>query len=322
MKAVWTSLLLVLPAACRSPKMPDIQPWQLGGPTFAFHEGPLVAAGEEGPRRRLQSLRDHWSHTLPEQGPFAAPWQVVEGPFPAWLRRGTAPGGPLVVVHIASRTVASRVAAGRAVAAWDQALGAGALAAAHGSVMVAQGPAAPLLEMARSTGTAPLAWVTVTEIDAGPAQLGTAPAPAGLPQGWTVLLRLGLVDAGLVGRPWRSVEQPAPADPFVEELSRAGCAFGILAVGDSGIDLSAGDAPELDEVDRLGLALWGAVLCVIEGRASDLQRTLASLQFEGRLHANTEGEEQAEAWAAWIEGARHWLRRVTLELGAGEVSAD
>lgn len=147
------------------------------------------------------------------------------------------------------------------------------------------------------------------------------PAPAVAPNGLALVVRLALVDVGILARPWASRErQWSGAHDALAELCVPSARVTCAAAAPSGVELGA---PALR---RTSCALVAAGFAVANAGPADLDRYLKSLAFERRLRVNSAAMEGAEhalilEWEAWCTGARHWLRRLCLGLpldGSGD----
>ncbi|MDF1729410.1 MAG: hypothetical protein P1U53_16840 [Sulfitobacter sp.] len=292
--------------------------WNLGGQTAAYHQGPLVAAGETGPRRFVMPLLKWLSEDLPAgslEDLTVLGWQTL--PMPegdrAWILGGGAGNLPAPVLL---RATSGGVAA--------QTLLEGARS--YGAAMADKSipsPGRPIIVCLDGNGDAGrtqpgdvpvLAELELVDPVAGPSRLWRSVDPGvggdtGPGNGLNLVMRLALVDVGMVCRPWKSEEVPADYGATPGPSIR-------LAIGNSGVELSRTDQPHVSEAQRTGLALWSAGAALAGARGTDLDRYLDSILLEARLrhYESGQGGEPDGEWQEWLKGARHWLRNVAYGL--------
>ncbi|MCP5020151.1 MAG: hypothetical protein GY930_00105 [bacterium] len=311
-------------SACQSDfKVPPA--WHLGGQTAAYHKGPLVAAGETGPRRFVMPLleqRENWGKTSTAK----AGWERLENmqgvQFEGdWKFSGRGPRAhELVILHAPEGSPRHGALS--------------LLADLYGQAVQAQQipyPARSIILL----GTYPEVWQeqgldrskVVAEfffLDSieGPCSFWRSPDPGGSAEtevpanGLNLLTRLALVDVGMACRPWKSVEfafdgGPAHGASYPDSVPRI-----YLAPGNSGVDPTRSDRPKVGELDRAALALWASAAAVAGARTTDLDRYLDSFLLEARFRHYEAGQagESDQPWQEWLREARLWLRAVVLGL--------
>lgn len=298
--------------------------WSLGGQTAAYHQGPLVAAGETGPRRfvmpMMGALKQDLSGDLTGYG-----WKAGEqdSNSTSWVLEGhTFKDEQIVLLRAKPDGVAARTLL--------------EMAKSYGSAIQAKDiprPARSLVlylgESHAEHGILPARQSLLAELElldpiAQPCTLQRTPDPEAVaqsttPSGLNLVMRLALVDVGMVCRPWKSLELPYEAIDAQADSSQFPQQRISLAIGDSGVDLSGSDQPEVSEAQRAGLALWAGGAALAGARGSDLDRYLSSLLLEARLR-HYEAEQSGasdEAWQEWLREARLWLRSVVFGLPIG-----
>ncbi|HPF14327.1 MAG TPA: hypothetical protein PLJ12_08665, partial [Planctomycetota bacterium] len=272
-------------------------------------------------------LIDGWKYTetLPADTPVPPQWVLQAAPAGQqiyWLAGESHPKAPSVVLHVAEKGPAWDALV-QGLRAWTYAVDSLQLLPAESPIVVCQGDAHALLETIETLGPKPLAWVTVSTQPSEPTTLFRGPDPMAKPleegveppsNGLAIVLRLALVDVGLLTRPWLSLERPFDGDRAGWDLAVAGIAFAHWALGSSGLDLAKSDHPELGETARNQLGLWAAVQCLVAPSPADLNRYLDSVKLEMRLRYNQNDEAETLRWKAWLTGARLWLRKRALLL--------
>ncbi len=312
-------------SACQSGfKVPPA--WDLGGQTAAYHQGPLVAAGETGPRRFMIPLMDWFSRDIPDEVSALGFRELsrTDG-SQMWIMEagGGGNGGAIVLRAKAGGVAAATLLEGAR--HYGAAIAERTIDRPTKNVIVCLTPSdSGDQPLKMPIGPGSMAQLILLDPVEGPCRMWRSSDP-GLPgepspaNGLNLLLRLALVDVGMVCRPWKSVEIPSEPNPWDLPTIR-------LAIGDSGVDLSRTDQPDVSEAQRAGLALWATAGALAGPRVSDLDRYLDSLLLEARLrHHETEQVGQSgEAWKQWLAGARHWTRLVVLGFGVpiGGVGAD
>ncbi|MFT5058286.1 MAG: hypothetical protein ACI89E_001059 [Planctomycetota bacterium] len=311
--------LLSLPG-CRSGfKVPPA--WNLGGQTAAYHKGPLVAAGETGPRRfvmpLLQGLGKELDGELVEFG-----WRELPSSEQGrrWILEGQGLKG--------QQTVVLRAQSG-GIAAATLLEGARCYGAALVSKSIPRPSRSLVVCLAQpETAFVPLpgehhvlAELELLDPISEPCSLMHTPDPGGDSSlapatGLNLVMRLALVDVGMVCRPWKSRELPH-VNPAPElEMSALNPPVIRLAIGDSGVDLARTDQPGVSEAQRAGLAIWVGAGALAGARGTDLDRYLSSILLEARLrhYESEQAGEADQAWQDWLRDARLWVRAVVLGL--------
>ncbi len=377
MKPIALPLLLfsLALASCRSKGFEPPPAWELGGQTAGYHEGPMVAAGDGGPRYAMAGLLDGWRRvqsmgesldvlSLPRG------WQLLPGDKRRQIRLWPGEKGAqarTLVLHVDSDSHVWTVVC-EFMQAWTEAQETLQIVPPDNHLVVALGPAEDVLSSLVAGGYTPFAWVTVepgqafevtlmrgpdplsplggplqaseiaelaeaAAVEANPMEgnsTGSNPSGAdpeggqakiaqasylpreGPANGLALVLRMGLVDAGLVSRPWKSRERPFDGWAFGQMLANAGIAQARVVLGNSGLDLLESDQPNLGEDQRAMLAVFGSLQALAAPSASDLDRYLSSLKLEMRLRQNQEDQATGMRWMAWLRDARLWTRSFVL----------
>ncbi len=316
-KALAIGALLAL-SACQSDfKVPPA--WNLGGQTAAYHKGPLVAAGETGPRRFVMPLLEQlsgWESSNTQK----AGWELSHGPQSGevWKFPGKGPLAGEIVVLQARKEGPSRGALSFLANAYGLAVQAKQIPYPARTIILqqtdsTQGP------FDRSNVVAEFFLIEATE---GPCTFWRSPDPGGsgansVPaNGLNLLTRLALVDVGMACRPWKSAEFAFDGGPAHEASYPDSVPRIYMAPGDSGVNLARSDQPRVNELNRAALALWVSAAAVAGARTTDLDRYLDSFLLEARLRHFEAGETGVsdQAWQEWLREARLWLRAVVLGL--------
>ena len=345
---------MLLVGACKSKGFEPPPAWELGGQTAGYHEGPMVAAGDEGPRYGMNGLLAAWlAGAQSEVDCATAPegWQslaVAHGEL--WILEGELGAkARTLVVHVADDGPVWQSVC-RGLAAWNDARLNVQIVEPSNRLVLGRGAPEGLLMELEQRAAVPFAWITVEQAENGELTLLRGPdplrpwgelAPAeevqapdlsdpnvqerevekatfapqeGPAHGLAVVLRMALVDVGLVARPWKSRERPFDGWAFGVDLASMGIAHARLQLGSSGLDLKKSDQPRLSEEGRAMLALYSGLQALLAPSPSDLERYLRSLKLEMRLRQNQEEPEVGLRWMAWLRGARGWLREIVLGL--------
>lgn len=215
--------------------------------------------------------------------------------------------------------------------AWSHAVRALRLTPPSPHVLVSDAPAFEVLMDCVLRGWRVEACIVVTDEESGPPTLVRGPDPlaplvrdaafplAGYPEtplkghGLALLARMALVDMGLEGRPWQSEERAYDGWKDAEAAVFHGIATVRFEVGETELDLTQSDRPELGEDERQALVVWSLVQSLGAPRAGELDRYLGSLKLETRLRHNQD-PKRLEAWKEWLREARLWLRALTLQV--------
>ena len=170
--------------------------WELGGQTQAYHEGPYVMAGVDGPRGHLSALIEHWplreNGDYPPFDPETLGWQAwraeadPESEPHTWFyaaqprenREGNEPAPAVtqtIVIEVPDGEAWDCVLLG--LQAWSQATGALSLVPSDQNVLVTKRACADLRSAMLDRELLPSAWICVTEREPGPAKLVRGPDP-------------------------------------------------------------------------------------------------------------------------------------------------
>jgi hypothetical protein len=295
--------------------------WNLGGQTAAYHQGPLVAAGETGPRRfvmpLLQGLEKDLAGELVEFG-----WRELPSSENGrrWILEGQGLKGLQTVVLRAKTGGIAAATLLEGARCYGAALVSKSIPSPSRSLVVCLAQPETIY-VPIPEGNHVLAELELLDPISEPCSLMRTPDPGGdssldPANGLNLVMRLALVDVGMVCRPWKSQELPHVNLTPGLEMEALQPPVIRLAIGDSGVDLAKTDQPGVSESQRAGLAIWAGAGALAGARGTDLDRYLSSILLEARLrHYESEQAGVADqAWQDWLRDARLWVRAVVLGL--------
>jgi hypothetical protein len=333
-RLVWM-VALAAALGCYSARLP--KGFSPGGGVASSFKGPPVASGAEGTARFAEALHIVFDGIRRGSLPVLElaelnPAERLDALEAALIAVGCgAKGIPLerthelitvtivgqqlvdarVVVSVDSSDVSSCVAAVRAMASLCLSLRSGRIPAPRRTLVFMLGPAqgAPTLPHdGGATSAAHFILGAAPQAASGKAvsilwRNDVTVATAGSARGDALALiaRCAFVDKAALDGGWKPAEESW--SPGAEPAR-------------DGVILSAGKELDKDTSAR-GLATFAAALAAADAHPLDLARYLESLDLERRLRlaALEEGQdEQAEAWMARFDAARHWLRALCLDL--------
>ncbi len=322
-KTLAIGALLAL-SACQSDfKVPPA--WNLGGQTAAYHKGPLVAAGETGPRRFVMPLLEqHASWAMDSKAKVG--WERLEK-LPRvqsggdWKFPGRGPLADEIVVLYGPEGGPFYGALSFLADLYGLAVQAQQIPYPTRSIiLLGIYPEAGQEEgFDRSQVVAEYFFIEPVN---GACTFWRSPDPGGSVEtsvpanGLNLLTRLALVDVGMACRPWNSIEFAFDAGPAHEASYPDTVPRIYMAPNGLNVDVSRSDQPFVREVDRAALALWSSAAAVAGARTTDLDRYLDSFLLEARFRHYEAGQagESDQPWQEWLREARLWLRAVVLGL--------